>query len=193
MEPEPEPEPEPAVPRLKEPEPEPVAPVLHIWEPVPGPPVPVPKPGTRLTGSGGYPAVSGSTKMRTRTGTGPDRFRILGTGTGTGGSVAVPVPKAGDIYGHKNPECGPLKYFMVLVSTRWTHVVLLSTLIVALLALVVRLRAHHPDYLINPLLDNQYHAYQLVTGYKPDLLHLCMFSCAIYVPIAPHQRTKMGR
>ncbi|KAJ9551464.1 hypothetical protein OSB04_015509 [Centaurea solstitialis] len=71
------------------------------------------------------------------------------------------VNSAGDIYGHKNPECGPLKYFMVLVSTRWTHVVLLSTLIVALLALVVRLRAHHPDYLINPLLANQYHAYQL--------------------------------
>ncbi|KAJ9539263.1 hypothetical protein OSB04_031996 [Centaurea solstitialis] len=98
-----EPEPEPAVPRMKEPEPEPVAPVLHIWEPVPEPPVPVPKPGTRLTGSGGYPAVSGSTKMRTGTGTDPDRFRILGTGTGTshtgsgsgtGGSIAVPVPKA---------------------------------------------------------------------------------------------------
>ncbi|KAJ9536599.1 hypothetical protein OSB04_un000248 [Centaurea solstitialis] len=45
----------------------------------------------------------------------------------------------------------------------------------------------------NPHLANQYHAYQLVTGYKPDLLHLCMFGCALYVPIAPHQRTKKGR
>ncbi|KAJ9555857.1 hypothetical protein OSB04_010471 [Centaurea solstitialis] len=59
---------------------------------------------TGLTGSGGYPAVSGSTKMRTGTGTSPDRFRILGTGTGTthigfgsgtGGAITVPVPKAG--------------------------------------------------------------------------------------------------
>ncbi|KAJ9542529.1 hypothetical protein OSB04_029035 [Centaurea solstitialis] len=96
-----EPESEPAFPRMKEPEPEPVTPVLHIWEPEPV--APVPKPGTRLTGSGGYPAVSGSTKMRTGTGTGPDRFRILGTGTthtvsgsGTGGSIAIPVLKAGE-------------------------------------------------------------------------------------------------
>ena len=35
----------------------------------------------------------------------------------------------GDICGPIQPECGPFKYFMVLVdaSTRWSHVVLLST------------------------------------------------------------------
>ncbi|KAJ9556107.1 LOW QUALITY PROTEIN: hypothetical protein OSB04_010721 [Centaurea solstitialis] len=72
----------------------------------------------RITGSGGYPAVSGSTKMRTGTGTGPDRFRILGTGTGTthigsgsgtGGSIAVPVPKADTRF-----RCSPLSIITYL-------------------------------------------------------------------------------
>ncbi|KAJ9561775.1 hypothetical protein OSB04_006935 [Centaurea solstitialis] len=57
-------------------------------------------------------------------------------------------------------QCEPFKYFMVLVdaSTRWTHVALLSTRNVAfskLLAQIIRLRAHHPDYLIKSIqLDN---------------------------------------
>lgn len=42
---------------------------------------------------------------------------------------------------------------------------------------------------LDPLLANQSHAYQLVTGYKPDILHLRMFGCVVYVPIAPPQRT----
>ena len=32
---------------------------------------------------------------------------------------------------------------------------------------------------------------QLVTGYEPDVSHLRVFRCAIYVPIAPLLRTKM--
>ena len=54
---------------------------------------------------GGYPAGSGSKKMRTGTETGLDRFHILGTGTRTNhiGSKAVPVPKAGTRF-----RCSPL-------------------------------------------------------------------------------------
>jgi hypothetical protein len=182
----------------------------------------------------------------------------------------------GDICGPIHPECGPFKYFMVLVdaSTRWTHVALLSTRNAAfakLLAQIIRLRAHHPDYPIKSIrLDNAgeftsqafddycmsigidvehpvphvhtqnglaeatikriqmiaralvmrtnlptsawgyailhaallirfrptasqpFSAYQLVTGYEPDISHLRIFGCAVYVPIAPPQRTKMG-
>ncbi|PRQ36553.1 putative RNA-directed DNA polymerase [Rosa chinensis] len=182
----------------------------------------------------------------------------------------------GDICGPIHPECGPFKYFMVLVdaSTRWSHVVLLSTRNTAfakLLAQIIRLRAHHPDHPIKSIrLDNAgeftskafddycmsigidvehpvphvhtqnglaeatikrlqmvaralvmrtnlpisawgyailhaallirfrptasqpFSAYQLVTGYEPDISHLRIFGCAVYVPIAPPQRTKMG-
>ena len=182
----------------------------------------------------------------------------------------------GDICGPIHPECGPFKYFMVLVdaSTRWSHVALLSTRNAAfakLLAQIIHLRAHHPDHPIKSIrLDNageftskafddycmsigidvEHHvphvhtqnglaeatikrlqmvaralvmrtnmpisawgyailhaallirfrptasqpfsAYQLVTGYEPDISHLRIFGCAVYVPIAPPQRTKMG-
>ncbi|KAJ9539390.1 hypothetical protein OSB04_032123 [Centaurea solstitialis] len=66
----------------------------------------------------------------------------------------------GDICGPIHPKCGPFKYFTVLVdaSTRWTHVALLSTRNAAfskLLAQIIRLRAHHPDYPIKSIrLDN---------------------------------------
>ena len=33
---------------------------------------------------------------------------------------------------------------------------------------------------------------QLVLGQQPNIFHLCPFGCAVYVPIAPSQRTKMG-
>ncbi|KAL6124649.1 hypothetical protein ACLB2K_077161 [Fragaria x ananassa] len=90
-----------------------------------------------------------------------------------------------DICGPIKPECGPFQYFMVLVdaSTRWSHVVLLSTRNVAfvihkecciccpqgmlhllstrnaaftkLLAQIIKLRAHRPDYTIKSIrLDN---------------------------------------
>ncbi|KAJ9558226.1 hypothetical protein OSB04_012840 [Centaurea solstitialis] len=66
----------------------------------------------------------------------------------------------GDICGPIQPTCGPFKYFMVLVdaSTRWSHVALLSTRNAAfpkLLAQIIKLRAHHPDYPIKSIrLDN---------------------------------------
>ena len=66
----------------------------------------------------------------------------------------------GDICGPIQPECGPFRYFMVLVdaSTRWSHVALLSTRNAAfakLLAEIIKLRAHHPDYPIKSIrLDN---------------------------------------
>ena len=66
----------------------------------------------------------------------------------------------GDICGPIQPACGPFKYFMVLVdaSTRWSHVCLLSTRNAAfpkLLAQIIKLQAHHPDYPIKSIrLDN---------------------------------------
>ena len=66
----------------------------------------------------------------------------------------------GDICGPIQPTCEPFRYFMVLVdaSTRWSHVCLLSTRNAAfakLLAQIIKLRAHHPDYLIKLIqLDN---------------------------------------
>ena len=65
-----------------------------------------------------------------------------------------------DICGPIQPTCGPFKYFMVLVdaSTRWSHVWLLSTCnatFTKLLAQIIKLRAHHPDYPIKSIrLDN---------------------------------------
>ena len=66
----------------------------------------------------------------------------------------------GDICGPIHPPCGPFRYFMVLidVSTRWSHVCLLSTRNVAfarLLAQIIKLRAHFSDYPIKTIrLDN---------------------------------------
>ncbi|KAL4564637.1 hypothetical protein LXL04_028704 [Taraxacum kok-saghyz] len=66
----------------------------------------------------------------------------------------------GDICGPIQPTCGAFKYFMVLVdaSTRWSHVALLSTrnaVFPKLLAQIIKLRAHHPDYPIKSIrLDN---------------------------------------
>ena len=33
---------------------------------------------------------------------------------------------------------------------------------------------------------------QLAFGQEPNIFHLKIFECAVYVPIAPPQRTKMG-
>ena len=63
-------------------------------------------------------------------------------------------------YGDLYPPCGPFRYFMVLidVSTRWSHVCLLSTRNVAFarfLAQMIKLRAQFPDYPIKTItLDN---------------------------------------
>ena len=32
----------------------------------------------------------------------------------------------------------------------------------------------------------------LTLGYQPNISHLCIFGCVVYVPIAPTHRTKMG-
>ena len=66
----------------------------------------------------------------------------------------------GDICGPIHPPCGPFHYFMILidVSTKWSHVCLLSTRNVAfarLLAEIIRLRAQFLDYPIKTIrLDN---------------------------------------
>ena len=182
----------------------------------------------------------------------------------------------GDICGPMHPSSRPFRYFMVLidVSTRWSHVCLLSTQNVAfsrLLAQIIRLRVQFPDHPIKTIrLDNageflsqafidyymsiridvQYlighvhiqnglvesfikrlqliarplflntklplstwgHAIiyaanlirlhptsnqdlsllQLVLGYQPNISHLHVFGCAVYVPLAPTHRTKLG-
>jgi hypothetical protein len=66
----------------------------------------------------------------------------------------------GDICGPIHPPCGPFRYFLILIdaSTRWSHVSLLSSRNLAfarLLAQLIRLRAHFPDYPIKKIrLDN---------------------------------------
>ena len=66
----------------------------------------------------------------------------------------------GDICGPIHPPCGPFRYFMILIdaSMRWSHVCLLSTrnqAFARLLAQIIRLRVHFPDYLIKSIrLDN---------------------------------------
>ena len=66
----------------------------------------------------------------------------------------------GNICGPIHPPCAAFCYFMVLIyaSSRWSHVCLLSTGNVAfsrLLAKIIRLQAHFPDYPIKKIrLDN---------------------------------------
>ena len=43
-----------------------------------------------------------------------------------------------------------------------------------------------------PTANQPFSAYQLVTGYEPDISHLRIFGCTIYVPITPPLSTKMG-
>ena len=45
---------------------------------------------------------------------------------------------------------------------------------------------------IRPTSYHEYSPSQLVLGTQPNISHLLIFGCAIYVPIAPTQRTKMG-
>ena len=66
----------------------------------------------------------------------------------------------GDICGPIHPQCGPFRYFMILIdaSTRWSHVCMLSSrnqAFARLLAQIIRLQAHFPDYPIKSIrLDN---------------------------------------
>ena len=45
---------------------------------------------------------------------------------------------------------------------------------------------------IRPTTYQKYSPSQLVFGQEPNITHLRIFGCAVYVPIAPPQRTKMG-
>ena len=45
---------------------------------------------------------------------------------------------------------------------------------------------------IRPTAYQKFSPLQLVLGQQPNIFHLRTFGCAIYVPIAPLQRTKMG-
>ena len=45
---------------------------------------------------------------------------------------------------------------------------------------------------IQPTTYHEYSPSQLVLGKQPNISHLRIFGCAVYVPIAPTQRTKMG-
>ena len=58
----------------------------------------------------------------------------------------------------------------------WGHAILHATMLVRL-----RVVATQP-----------YNAFQLVTGYKPDISYLRIFGCAVYVPISPPLHTKIG-
>ena len=63
-----------------------------------------------------------------------------------------------------------------LGSSTWGHVVLHAAALIR-----IRSTALHTHF---PL--------QLVFGHEPDISHLRTFGCAVQVPIAPPQRTKMG-
>ena len=45
---------------------------------------------------------------------------------------------------------------------------------------------------IRPSANHVYSPMQLAFGQEPNISHLRVFGCAVYVPIAPPQRTKMG-
>ena len=45
---------------------------------------------------------------------------------------------------------------------------------------------------VRPTAYHEYSPIQLVRGHEPNVSHLRVFGCAVYVPIAPPQRAKMG-
>ena len=45
---------------------------------------------------------------------------------------------------------------------------------------------------LRPVATQPFNVLQLVTGYEPDIAHLRVFGCAVYVPISSPLRTKMG-
>ena len=45
---------------------------------------------------------------------------------------------------------------------------------------------------IRPTSYHKYSPTQLAYGQEPNISHLRIFGCAVYVPISPPQRTKMG-
>ena len=62
----------------------------------------------------------------------------------------------GDICRSTHPPCGLFRYYIILMdaSTSWSHVCLLSTCnltFARLLAQIIKLRAHFPDYCIKTI------------------------------------------
>ena len=45
---------------------------------------------------------------------------------------------------------------------------------------------------LHPIGDHDFSPSQIVSGSQPNISHLCVFGCAVYVPIPPNQRSKMG-
>ena len=70
----------------------------------------------------------------------------------------------------------PLLMRSKLPSSAWGHAILHA-------AALIRLRPT-ASYKFSPL--------QLVSGREPNISHLKVFGCAVYVLIPPPQRTKMG-
>ena len=63
-----------------------------------------------------------------------------------------------------------------LPASSWGHAVMHAASLIR-----IRLTSYH-----------EYSPSQLVLGKQPNISHLRVFGCAVYVPIAPPQRTKMG-
>jgi len=63
----------------------------------------------------------------------------------------------------------------LFVST-WEHVVLHAAILIC----------------IRPTTYHKFSSLQLVFVHKPNIFHLRIFGCAVYVPIYPPQCTKMG-
>jgi hypothetical protein len=70
----------------------------------------------------------------------------------------------------------PLLMKCNLPSFTWGHTILH-------VAALIRLR---------PTASHKFSSLQLVSGREPNLSHLKIFDCAVYVPISPPQHTKMG-
>ena len=70
----------------------------------------------------------------------------------------------------------PLLMKTKLPTSAWGHVIFHAASLIR-----VRPTAYHK---FSPL--------QLVLGQQPNINHLRIFGCAVYVPIAPPQRNKMG-
>ena len=45
---------------------------------------------------------------------------------------------------------------------------------------------------LRPIANQDFSPLQLVLGYQPNISHLRVFGCAVYVPFAPTHRTKLG-